>query len=32
MFALTFALAIPLSRYVEYPIRDWLRGRVRAAA
>lgn len=24
---LSFTLAIPMSRYVEYPMRDWLRGR-----
>ncbi len=27
VFTLSFALAIPLSRFVEYPLRDWLRGR-----
>ncbi len=25
--ALSFALAIPVSRYVEFPMRDWLRGK-----
>lgn len=29
MFVLSFAFAIPLSRYIEYPMRDWLRGKVR---
>jgi peptidoglycan/LPS O-acetylase OafA/YrhL len=27
MVVLSFAFAIPLSRYIEYPMRDWLRGR-----
>jgi peptidoglycan/LPS O-acetylase OafA/YrhL len=26
IFGLSFALAVPLSRFVEYPLRDWLRG------
>jgi peptidoglycan/LPS O-acetylase OafA/YrhL len=30
MFVLSFAIAIPLSRYIEYPMRDWLRGRAAA--
>lgn len=32
MLVLSFAFAIPVSRYVEYPLRDLLRGRARATA
>jgi peptidoglycan/LPS O-acetylase OafA/YrhL len=28
MFLSSFAIAVPLSRYIEYPVRDLLRGRV----
>jgi peptidoglycan/LPS O-acetylase OafA/YrhL len=31
IFILSFVIAIPLSRYVEYPMRDWLRGRAQTS-